>query len=270
MEKMEKDRNTDELERTIKKAFGFDEDQLLQELHMAKMAIHDDELPEKSAEDFEKAVMRMEMDALRDRVMEAESTKGKGTRKKKRILKTAKVMVVAAALVVVMFGMTIVGVGGKHYYFQVEERDSIRNDVVFNNDEALQLLTDEEEAYKEIEKRLNMDVLKIGERPDGMEFKEIKITDYQAIMKFSVEDDLLYFYQNSLETGHSYNAVFDGKEIGKCNNDWLNEEFIVVALENNNGWEYAVKFTHKNSYFIIEGYNLPLDDFLMIVSDLHF
>lgn len=270
MEKMEKDRNTDELERTIKKAFGFDEDQLLQELHMAKMAIHDDELPEKSAEDFEKAVMRMEMDALRDRVMEAESTKGKGTRKKKRILKTAKVMVVAAALVVVMFGMTIVGVGGKHYYFTVKERDSIRNDIVFNNDEVLEVMTDEEEAYKEIENTLGMDVLKLGNCPNEMEFKALQIENKQAILTFIYNDSLLHLYQSQMGKPHSYGAMFDGEKIGTCKNEWLDEEFTIVAQENENGWEYAVNFVRKNSYFVIEGHNLALDEFMMIVSDLHF
>lgn len=270
MEKMKKDRNTDELERTIKKAFGFDEDQLLQELHMAKMAIHDDELPEKSAEDFEKAVMRMEMDALRDRVMEAESTKGKGTRKKKRILKTAKVMVVAAALVIAMFGMTIVGVGGKHYYFTVRERDSIRNEIVFNNDEAIKVLNDEEEAYKEIEKKLNMNVLKLGERPEDMEFKTIQIDGCQAVLVFSLDNNLLYLYESNLENAHSYNIVFDGSEIGKCKNEWLNEELAVLAQENDNGWEYAAQFTRKNTYFMLKASNLTLSEFLNIISDLHF
>lgn len=270
MEKMEKDKKTDELEHTLKKAFGFDEEQLLQELHMAEMAIHDDELPEKSAEDFEKAVIRMQMNVLRDKVMEAEDAKGRGTRKKKRILKAAKVIVVAAALIVTMFGMTIVGIGGKHYYFTIEERDSIRNDVVFNNDEMLKVMNDEEEAYREAENRLQTDVLKLGNRPDNMEFEKIKIESSHIFLVFTSPESSVYLYQNHVETGHSYNVVFDGKEIGKCKNEWLNEEFSIFSKENENGWEYAVRFVRKNSYFVIEGYNLTLDEFLMIISDLHF
>lgn len=270
MEKMEKDRKTDELEQKIREAFGFDEEQLLQEFHMADMAIRDDELPKKSPEDFEKAVMRIEMETLRDKVMETEDAKGKTTRKKKRILKTAKVMVVAAALMIAMFGMTIVGVGGKHYYFTVKERDSIRNDIVVNNDEVLEVVTDEEEAYRQIEKILKMDALKIGERPDGMDFKKIQIDGSQAVLAFSLDNNLLYLYESKLESSHSYNIVFDGNEIGKCKNEWLNEEFTVLAQENDNSWEYAIQFTRKNMCFMLKASNLTLSEFLSIISDLHF
>lgn len=273
MKKMEKDRETDAVEQKIREAFGFDEEQILQEFHMAEEAICDEDLPETPADDFERLLARIEADHDTNPADILEPIKEhKKNHKRKRIIKMRRVMVLVAALVIATLGMSIVGVGGKNYYFKITERDSNEsaNDVKLNNDEVSEKLTDEEEAYKQIENQLNMDVLKLGNRPEGMKFEKFYIEGHLAYLIFSLNDSYLYLYQTNVETGASINIKYHGAEIGSCTNEWLNEEIAVQAQENDSGWEYASRLTRENSYVMIEGFNLELDEFLEIVADLHY
>ncbi|MDO4295185.1 MAG: hypothetical protein Q4D90_03385 [bacterium] len=273
MKKMEKDRETDAVEQKIKEAFGFDEEQLLREFHMAEKAISDEELPETPADDFKRLLARIDADkhANHGRYPENIENLYSNHKKKRMIVRMRRATVLVAALAIATLGISIVGVGGKTYYFREKARDSIRNDIVFNNDEVLEKVSDEEKAYKEIEKAFQVDALKLGDRPEDLEFSKLDIGTYQSILSFTTsEEQFLYVYQTNAKTGHSYNAMYDGKEIGTCKNEWLNQEFPILLYESDTGWEYTVKFTHENNYFIVEANNLSLDDFMLIVSDLHF
>ena len=86
----------------------------------------------------------------------------KKTRKPRRLKSIVKVSVAAAAIAVMVVAMGI-SVGAKREYrYVVREKDSVRNEIVLNNVEAIPGEDELDKAYIEITKKTKVRPLKLA------------------------------------------------------------------------------------------------------------
>lgn len=86
-------------------------------------------------------------------------------------------------------------VGEKNYFFR--ERSKNAKDFIFNNDRNKTEMSDVEEAYKEIEKNLDIRVLKLGYIPVNLKIKDVDISQERAILRFAYQKITYILYKGS-------------------------------------------------------------------------
>ena len=186
----DKERQEDEkLKKCLQTAYGATDEQLLKELEEAEASLDASEFPGAEERMFRR-FMEMEReerekenlseDAVQDNMtVPGMDTAGGGmgadgtdkNKKKIRRLGKKKVFLVAALVAVFVGALGVTAVGEKNYFFR--ERSKNAKDFIFNNDRNKTEMSDVEEAYKEIEKNLDIRVLKLGYIPVNLKIKDL-------------------------------------------------------------------------------------------------
>ncbi|MBQ2251081.1 MAG: hypothetical protein II327_05515, partial [Lachnospiraceae bacterium] len=170
----EKERREDEaLKNCIQEAYGLSDEQLLAELEELEASLSDDEfvgaedriyarIMQREAEREESSVSVEEV-ATSAEIPASKPTSVRKISKKKKWL----VVGIAAALVV---GAGVSTIGG---YNSSLIRDGSKEGIVLDGGQSIIKTGDLQDAYTKIEEELDIPVLKLNERPNGMIFDQL-------------------------------------------------------------------------------------------------
>lgn len=181
-------------------------------------------------------------------------------------------IILAAALAGTLLWATGIGVSGRKVLeYKPDIRDGKSSNIAWDNEEENYIQVDsEEEAYKVIEEKLGIPVLKIGYRPEGMEFSKLVLEEEFVLVVFEYEGRKLHLME-----GHGFNENSDAfssdrVEYIKVQNEWLGRKLqIEKNINSNHKEEYSMTFEKDKNFYYLGGI-LPEDEFKKIVADLSF
>ncbi len=249
------------IEQKVAEAFGYSDEQLAEELDrlMEEAEKSQDKALEAPEGEFERIWSRVERGH--------EKSRNKGSRVKRLV----KVMGVAAALGMMLFGGSM-WVGAKRYYvYEVRERTDLENVIVLNNSSD-NLITDdvsnERKAYEQIIEELNIKVLELSYLPEGMAFSNLDIKKNTSKLEYNCHKGWLYFYQGISDKPSSLSYASDMKEYKKVYNSFLDSEISIYGENLEDGRiELSIRIIENNQYHILEGI-IDIDIFEKIVCGI--
>ena len=284
----DKERQDDQkLKKCLQTAYGATDEQLLKELDEIEAALDASEFPGADERMFRR-FMEMEReerekenspkDAAQDhKPVPGMDASGGGigpdgtdkSEKKIRRFRKKKVFLVAALVAVFVGALGVTAVGEKNYFFRGRNKNI--EDFVFNNDRNKIEVSDVEEAYKEIEKNLDIRVLKLGYIPMDLRMKDINISQDRAILRFKYQKNNIYFVQGERKKPSSISTSSDrGQVIEEIYNAWINQ--IIEIKENkldNSKYEYEAEIYNNKTYYYFYGI-MGKDEFVKVIENLNF
>lgn len=273
----EEKRVDEEIQSHLKKVYGFSEDQLLKEVEAAEKSVNDldfsgaedriyERMLERRAEKEKKEekVRKSEPDELFETVMpdgpvvsivadksDAENTDKEKSpvRKAVRFKKKTFLLVAAvAAVLALMVGST--AIGEKNYFFR-RVGDGVNHAVAIDNDKNKVDASKIEEAYKDIDEKLDIQVLRLGYIPKELYFEELVVTNKKALIIFDYNGNKIYFIQECRDKETSIGPQSDRKKgNNEVYNDWIKQTVSINENLLDEGCvEYSVEiYTEKSQY----------------------
>lgn len=250
------------IEQKVAEAFGYSDEQLAEELDrlMEEAEKSQDKALEAPEGEFERIWSRVERGH--------EKSRNKGSRVKRLV----KVMGVAAALGMMLFGGSMWVGAKRHYVYEEQERKDLDNVIVLN-DSSDELITDdfmnEKIAYERIKDELNIVVLELSYIPDNINFHTIILERNKGKLIFLDETNTaLYFYQGIDDKPSSISYASDMKKYNSVYNKFLDEEIIIYENElGNENRELSIRITKDHQYYILQG-TIDSDEFVRIVEGI--
>lgn len=200
--------------------------------------------------------------------LELEKKQGEKQNKKKIVRFGKKKALATAALVAVIAGMLGgTAIGKRNFTFRKlnESEPVLRIDTTKNKNKYAKV----EEAYKTIEKQLDMPVLKIGYLPSKMKFMEYNIYYDEAQLKFQYGEKIVTFVQMKKEKGTSTHCESDRKISGSVHNEWLNLDITYSKNTVDNILEYETLVTINDKFYYLAG-AIPEEEYIQIIKSLNF
>ena len=169
--------------------------------------------------------------------------------------KRMKVLLVAVAAGIAVFGGTMVASGKREYNYGIYPIVGKQN-LVMKNNAVLDTADDLETAYQRIEDELGIPVIELGYIPEGMKFKQLMIENNNAIIQFEYNGKSVYLreekYPTSKEVFHL--KVSDRKEFMKIYSKWIDESIAVEKNILQDGLvEYSAGINHENEGYYLSG-----------------
>lgn len=248
------------IDQKLAEAFGYQDEQLAEELD-AVAAEAGDDLPRAPGGELRKIMDRLERESAR--------TSG---RKAVRVRKMVKVLAAAAVLGTMVIGGSM-WVGAKKYYtYEMREDKELDNVVVFDNNEN-NLINEseskEKESYRKIAEELNIDVLELSYLPEGFTFLDLTLWKSKALMKYSDGESRLFFFQGWSDKSDSVSYVSDMKEFTNVFNEFLDMEIPICKKKLENGdIEYSIRIAKDNKYYLLHGDNITEEEFCHIIQEI--
>lgn len=235
------------IEQKVAEAFGYSDEQLAEELDrlMEEAEKSQDKALEAPEGEFERIWSRVERGH--------DKSRNKGSRVKRLV----KVMGVAAALGMMLFGGSM-WVGAKRYYvYEVRERKDLENVIAINNSPD-NVISDDvfetKKAYEQIKEELNIKVFQLSYLPEGMKFSNLEIIRNTSKMEYCCEEEWLYFYQGVSDKPSSLSYASDMEEYKKIYNLYLDSEIPIYGQVLEDGRvEFSIRIIENNQYHILEG-----------------
>lgn len=204
------------LKKCLKEAYGYSDEQLLKEMEEAEQSLSDSDFPGAEERIYQKI---MEREAAEKKAANSNASEGKKVVRfgRKKIFLVA----ILAAAFVGLLGVTVVG--EKSYFLKMDEKEK---GLVFDNDRSIKEIGSLEQAYKEIEKELNIEILKLRYMPEKMEVDEVVIRKNRADINFDYNGNNIHFVQVSKTKETSIGINSDRQEGRTIWNDWIKKEII--------------------------------------------
>lgn len=181
-------------------------------------------------------------------------------------------IILAAALAGALLWATGIGVSGrKTLEYEANVRDSNKSDIAWNNEsENYTDVDSEDEAYKVIGEKLGIPVLKLGYRPEGMEFKRLILEDEFALIVFEYQGKKIHLIESSRFNENSDALSSDRNEYIEVENEWLDRNLqIEKNITAQNQSEYSLTFEQDKNFYYLEG-SIAEEEFKQIAMDLNF
>lgn len=224
----------------------------------------------KVSEDFETSLFNKIQEYEFDKKM-----KKKVHRKKRK-----RYMIVAlAAVLVLIFGSVMTGVGSKSYWKVLLEKDggedkySIINVENMNSQETEEL--DEVEISKEIANDLGIEVVRFGYKPEKMylERYEIDASQKRAVLFYQYNSQIIRYsmYMNNDDSSFSQKKVdklVDEYQVDK-NNFHVVIRLYKYEVNQNEENRYIAEFEYKDAQYQIMGI-MDEDEMIKIIENLYF
>lgn len=245
----------------------------------------DFDIPEPSDELFQKLVSRAQEEGL----LEEENTKRlqdetKSTKEKTKENKNTKVVAIfnhriskkflgmTAAAVITCFGLFGVSMstqGGRSYVMDKAEEvlGDEENTEIENGEDRLITDRTEEEARKEIEEKLQVEVPTFFYLPDRMDFNSYEIDETAQSVYIRYQNDKNYIYfiiQANYTNASGLYQNDEGTCLGKIKGDLSDIEAELWEVQDE---EYLVQWDYKNSYYRISG-KITKDEIEKIIKDV--
>ncbi len=249
------------IDQKVAESFNRTDQQRAKELDAIKASVSTANLPKAPDGELQK---------IMDRVEEELNAKP-SQHKKNNVRKMVKMLAAAAVLGAMVIGGSM-WVGAKRYYtYDSQERNDLNNVIAFDNspDNLIIYGKDEEQkAYEQIKKELNIKVLELSYLPDKILFSEYEVRGRKGLIKFSAGTDKLYFYQGINDKPSSLSFVSDMEELEKVYNQYLDMEIMVYQQELSDGnKEYGMIINENNAYYFLEGI-IEEEEFIKIVCGI--
>lgn len=261
----------EDAERLLQEAFGVSEDQLLKDFILAQTEVKDSDIPPEPEDGFERLMAKLEAEVGTSPESEKESSSEnivklhEEVRKPRRLKSIVKVSVAAAAIAVM-----VVSAGAKREYrYVVQERDSLRNEIVLNNIEAAPGEDELDRTYIEIARKTKIHVMKLAYIPRNLEYVKADIGETRAVIYFRYGKYKVKLVQQIGDVGSSMSVVSDRKKETHVYNELLRENINIDRASIENGKiEYSSYYVKGNSYYQISGV-MPQREFCKIIKNLY-
>lgn len=300
---MEKNREADsyqtkdkKIELLLQEAYGYSDEQLLQELEKAEAEAQSAEMEEQTSslqappDEFETILAKMkergiqpqiekelsDSDPLKfaepdDKVRSAETEEPERppeSERPHRISKTVWRVLIAAAIAGSLLLATGIGVGGRRALeYKADIRDGQGSNIAWDNESENLILHDEEEAYQEIEEKLGIPVLKLKYRPDGMRFEQAVIEDGYAVMDYSYKEKMIYVILAIGTDVNSDNITSDRVAYKSVYNKWLDEDIVIEKGTEVD--EFSAVYEQDKQYYYVEGI-MEEEEFVKMIVNMKF
>lgn len=265
----------EDAERLLQEAFGVSEDQLLKDFILAQTEVKDSDIPPESEDGFERLMAKLEAEVGTSPESEKESSSEnivklhKEVRKPRRLKSIVKVSVAAAAIAVMVVAMGISAGAKREYRYVVQERDSLRNEIVLNNIEAAPGEDELDRTYIEIARKTKIHVMKLAYIPRNLEYVKADIGETRAVIYFRYGKYKVKLVQQIGDVGSSMSVVSDRKKETHVYNELLRENINIDRASIENGKiEYSSYYVKGNSYYQISGV-MPQREFCKIIKNLY-
>ena len=265
----------EDAERLLQEAFGVSEDQLLKDFILAQTEVKDSEIPPESEDGFERLMAKLEAEVGTSPESEKESSSEnivklhEEARKPRRLKTIVKVSVAAAAIAVMVVAMGISAGAKREYRYVVQERDSLRNEIVLNNIEAAPGEDELDRTYIEIARKTKIHVMKLAYIPRNLEYVKADIGETRAVIYFRYGKYKVKLVQQIGDVGSSMSVVSDRKKETHVYNELLRENINIDRASIENGKiEYSSYYVKGNSYYQISGV-MPQREFCKIIKNLY-
>lgn len=180
-----------------------------------------------------------------------------------------KVSVAAAAIAVMVVAMGISAGAKREYRYVVQERDSLRNEIVLNNIEAAPGEDELDRTYIEIARKTKIHVMKLAYIPRNLEYVKADIGETRAVIYFRYGKYKVKLVQQIGDVGSSMSVVSDRKKETHVYNELLRENINIDRASIENGKiEYSSYYVKGNSYYQISGV-MPQREFCKIIKNLY-
>lgn len=265
----------EDAERLLQEAFGVSEDQLLKDFILAQTEVKDSDIPPGSEDGFERLMAKLEAEVGTSPESEKESSSEnivklhEEVRKPRRLKSIVKVSVAAAAIAVMVVAMGISAGAKREYRYVVQERDSLRNEIVLNNIEAAPGEDELDRTYIEIARKTKIHVMKLAYIPRNLEYVKADIGETRAVIYFRYGKYKVKLVQQIGDVGSSMSVVSDRKKETHVYNELLRENINIDRASIENGKiEYSSYYVKGNSYYQISGV-MPQREFCKIIKNLY-
>lgn len=190
-------------------------------------------------------------------------------RKPRRLKSIVKVSVAAAAIAVMVVAMGISAGAKREYRYVVREKDSVRNEIVLNNVEAIPGEDELDKAYTEIAKKTKIQAIRFAYIPEKMHYIKTDIASTRVVMYFEYDKYRVKIIQQFRGGGNSANIISDRKKAMKVHNDLLNEDISIQQAKIDSGeMEYSAIVIKGAAYYQISGI-MPQKEFKKIVENMY-
>lgn len=265
----------EDAERLLQEAFGVSEDQLLKDFILAQTEVKDSDIPPEPEDGFERLMAKLEAEVGTSPESEKESSSEnivklhEEVRKPRRLKSIVKVSVAAAAIAVMVVAMGISAGAKREYRYVVQERDSLRNEIVLNNIEAAPGEDELDRTYIEIARKTKIHVMKLAYIPRNLEYVKADIGETRAVIYFRYGKYKVKLVQQIGDVGSSMSVVSDRKKETHVYNELLRENINIDRASIENGKiEYSSYYVKGNSYYQISGV-MPQREFCKIIKNLY-
>ena len=265
----------EDAERLLQEAFGVSEDQLLKDFILAQTEVKDSDIPPEPEDGFERLMVKLEAEVGTSLESEKESSSEniiklhEEARKPRRLKSIVKVSVAAAAIAVMVVAMGISAGAKREYRYVVREKDSVRNEIVLNNVEAIPGEDELDKAYTEIAKKTKIQAIRFAYIPEKMHYIKTDIASTRVVMYFEYDKYRVKIIQQFRDGGNSANIISDRKKAMKVHNDLLNEDINIQQAKIDRGeMEYSSIVIKGATYYQISGI-MPQKEFKKIVENMY-
>lgn len=185
--------------------------------------------------------------------------------------KRMKVLLVAVAAGIAVFGGTMVASGKREYNYGIYPIVGKQN-LVMKNNAVLDTSDDLETAYQRIEDELGIPVLEVGHLLDGMQFKSLVIERNIAIIKFQYQGKNIYLREEkklfSKETFQS--KVSDRVPFSQVYSRWIDKNIVIEKNTlQDNLIEYSAQIEENDAEYYLSGM-VSEDEFKAMIEGLVF
>lgn len=253
------------IEKKLAESFGYENEQLVQELDHFKEQISTEYLSGRSR------APEGEFQRILNRLDQGNNTvKGhKGIRLKK----VAKFVVATAVMGTMVLGSGM-WVGARRIKeYQIRERSDLENVVVFGNDSDNVIISEDDEsaiekAYAQIEKELGIEVLELSYLPEDILFDRLIIKKRKGLIIFSNESKKVFFYQGLNDNTSSFSFSSNIEKCKQVYNIYLNKKIEIYKEELENGSiDFSAQIVEGNKYYLLHGV-IDIEEFDQIVCGI--
>ena len=160
-------------------------------------------------------------------------------------------MVVVGILAAAFVGMLgVTAIGGKNYFFRDSE---IEIGITVDNDKNLIEAGSLEDAYRDVEKELGTNILKLRYMPEGMLLRNVEITKDKVLFIFDYQDKAIHFAQEIRKNEASVGINSDRIKVSeKIYNEWISQDIIMEEEfldDGSKGYSFALSLDSLNCRF---------------------
>ena len=265
----------EDAERLLQEAFGVSEDQLLKDFILAQTEVKDSDIPPEPEDGFERLMAKLEAEVGTSPESEKESSSEnivklhEEARKPRRLKTIVKVSVAAAAIAVMVVAMGISAGAKREYRYVVREKDSVRNEIVLNNVEAISGEDELDKAYIKIARKTKIEVMKLAYIPKNLEYVKADIGETRAVIYFKYGEYKVKLVQQTGDVGNSMSIVSDRKKGKRIYNELLRDYINIDRANVENGKiEYSSYYKKEDAYYQISGV-MPQKEFCRMIKNLY-
>lgn len=277
----EKDEEASFIDRIAQELYGYDEATLQKEMDEAEAAweqqkADDPEVESQSLEATQnnyKVIMgKIEEQGIKPVGQNAYAKRQKEDRRKVVKLKTfLKIGAVAAALYLLLMGMAMDGMALKLFGYRRENVGTVKNKVVWHDEQYRVEIGNLSGAYQEIEDKIGIRAIVFGYKPKEMKYMEFYIDKGNSMITLSNGENIIYLREikypaNSVTTG----LVADPEYSVKVFNQALDCELLIQRNDLENGQaEYRTNFNLNGAYYDLFGI-VDEHEFVKMAEELNF